>query len=114
MEKSVSSAYGTGVDSYLFDSIFKPGGRLTDPAASLMAIDRNRACSREIAAFSWAIFKQMKYCRRSAGWTTFMANGICFATAFRLVTMREDGNPATQATCQLKLSFAIYLIAARR
>ena len=89
--KSASSAYGTGVDSYLFDSIFKPGSRLTDPAASLLTIDRDRAYSRKIAAFSWAIVKQMKYCRRSAGWTTFMANGICFATAFRIVTLREDG-----------------------
>ena len=53
MEKSVSNAHGTGLDSYLFDSIFKSGGRLPHAATSLMDADRDRSYLREIAAFHW-------------------------------------------------------------
>ena len=90
MEKSVSNAHGTGVDSYLFDSIFKSGGRLPHAATSLMDADRDRSYLREIAAFSWATPKQMQYCRRWAGLTMFMATGIWFVAVCRLANTREE------------------------
>ena len=61
ISKSVSSAYGTGVHSYLFDSIFKSGGRLPYTAASLMVAAWDRPYSREISAFPLATLKQMKF-----------------------------------------------------